>query len=255
MKSQGITFEEAIAKAMAKLQLAGRPFQQLSGSEQGAVFAEVIESAGRAQKGVTEAIPRLRWGARGLWIATVLIAAYNIGTSENPWWQTGREAASIGGGVGAGFAGGMAMGAVGGVWAGPIGIAVGAVVGGFLGAVLADRAYVEAVGTSDARTRNFVARFTSMWTGVDEDGIARALATEQRSKLDFVNQVFIALNDDYYTDADDVALAYVNLVRRDRMLAQTVKANGALRATLTRLMKQGWTSPQEQEAINYLAKP
>ena len=50
-------------------------------------------------------------------------------------------------------------------------------VGGALGALLADHAYVAyvnyAAGTSDPLTRGFVARFTSFWSGVNEDGMAK----------------------------------------------------------------------------------
>ncbi len=118
MKSKGISLEESIARAMKKLKLEGKPFNQLSGQQQRQVLMEVIESAGRSRPAVTQKIPRLRWAGRGLWIATFAIAAYNIGTAENPWWQTGRETANIAGGLGGGFAGGAAMGAAGGIWAG-----------------------------------------------------------------------------------------------------------------------------------------
>ena len=123
MKSKGISLEESIARAMKKLKLEGKPFNQLSGQQQRQVLMEVI------------------------------------GTAENPWWQTGRETANIAGGLGGGFAGGAAMGAAGGIWAGPVGVDVGIVVGGILGAVLADHAYVEAAGTSDPTTRRFIDRF------------------------------------------------------------------------------------------------
>lgn len=130
MKSRGIRLEEAITKTMRKLKLEGKPFNQITGQQQRQVLMEVIESAGRSRPSVTQKIPRLRWAGRGLWLATFAIAAYNIGTAENPWWQTGRETANIAGGITGGFAGGAAMGAVGGLWAGPVGVAVGILVGG-----------------------------------------------------------------------------------------------------------------------------
>jgi hypothetical protein len=92
------------------------------------------------------------------------------------------------------------MGAIGDVWAGPVGVAVGALVGGALGALLSDHAYVEATGTSNPATRQFVARFTSFWAGVDEKTLARALATENRSNLSFVRLVLLSLDQDYHTD-------------------------------------------------------
>jgi len=252
MKAKGITLEKAIASAMKKLGYEGKAFQSLSGAEQNRVFMEVIDGAGRSRPKVTAGIPRLRWAARGLWLATLAIAAYNIGTAENPWWQTGREAANIAGGVGGGFAGGAAMGAAAGIWGGPVGVAVGVVVGGILGALLADRAYVEGAGTSDPMTRSFVARFTGFWTGVDEEGMAKALATEYRTNSAFVHRVILSLYNDYSSDADDVALEYTNLARRDVQVKQTISANRNLRDALIRMMSEGWTSSDEQSAISFL---
>jgi hypothetical protein len=252
MKGKGLSLEESIAKAIKKLGLEGKPFQKLAGSQQREVFLEVIESSGRSRPAVTQAIPRFRWAARGLWLATFAIAAYNIGTAENPWWQSGREAASLAGGFGGGFAGGAAMGAVGGIWAGPPGIVIGAFVGGVLGALLADHAYVEAAGTSDPITRQFVARFTSFWTGTDEAGMARALAREYRYDFYFVRRVFLSLNHDYNTDADDVAVEYVNLMRLDPELGRAVQRDTSLREVLIQVLGEGWTSSDEEAAIGYL---
>lgn len=252
MKSQGLSLEQSITRAIRRLNLEGRPFNQLSGQQQHQVFMEVIDSAGRSRPTVTQGMTRYRWAGRGLWLATVAIAAYNIGTAENPWWQTGREAANLAGGLGGGFAGGAAMGAAGGIWAGPIGVAVGIIVGGVLGALLADHVYVEAVGTSDPITRQFIDRFTGFWSGVDETGMARALATEQRNNLSFVHRVFLNLNNNYNADADDVAMEYVKIARRDSGLVQYLRENNALRELLIQLLDEGWTSTEEQEAIRYL---
>ncbi|HYP25395.1 MAG TPA: hypothetical protein VE262_01640 [Blastocatellia bacterium] len=251
LKTKGLTLEEVITKTMAKLKLEG-PFNKLTGDQQRQVLMEVIASSGRNRAGVSKGIPRMRWAARGLWLATFAIAAYNIGTAENPWWQTGREAANIAGGFGGGFAGGAAMGAAGGVWAGPPGIAVGIIVGGILGALLADHAYVEAVGTSDSATQQFVGRFTSFWTGVDEAGMAQALAKEYYANPAFVQRVFASLNNDYGTDADDVVLEYVGIARRDSRVSQMLKANPGLRNVLIQTLDEGWTSNEEQEAMKYL---
>lgn len=251
-KAQGISMEEAIRRAMKKLGLEGKPFNTLSDIEQREVYLQVLRSAGKSDAVTTAKIPKLRNASRVLWLATLLIAAYNIGTAENPWWQTGREAANIAGGVGGGFAGGAAMGAAAGIWGGPVGVAIGVIVGGVLGSMLADHAYVEAAGTSDPATRSFVARFTGFWSGVDEEGMARALASEHRSNAAFVHRVFVSLNNDYSTDADDVALAYVEIARRDNAVSQTIRSNRNLRDYLIQLMTEGWTSTEEQRAIAYL---
>jgi len=250
MKERGISLEEAIARAMKKTGFEGRQFNTLTGEQQNRVFVEVIESSGRAQGRVTRGIPRLRWASRGLWLMTLAAAGYNIGTAENPWWQTGREASNIAGGM----AGGAATGALVGIWAGPVGVAIGVVVGGVLGALLADHTYVEAVGVSDPLTRQFIDRFTSFWTGTDERGIAQALAREHSSNGAFTQRVFQSINDDYSTDADDVALEYVNIARNNPSVLQLLVANSSLRELLIRLLDEGWTTSEEQRAMDFLRR-
>ena len=248
MKQKGLSLEEVITKVMKDLNLEGRQFNQLSGSQQRQVYMEVINSAGRSRPSVTRPIPYLRWTGRTLWFATFVIAAYNIGTAENPWWQTGRESSNIAGGIG----GAAAAGALAGLWAGPIGVGIGILVGGALGALLADHAYVEAVGTSDESTRSFVDRFTGFFTGVDEAGMAQALASEHLTDSSFTERVFLSLNNSYYTDSDDVALEYVNAVRQNLELRQALMRNNNLRELLIHSLESGWTSSEEQRAIWYL---
>lgn len=250
-KTHGLSLDDSIAAAMRKLGLGGRQFQQLTGAEQEAVFRQVIESAGSSRPKVTQAIPKLRWAGRACWLATFAIAGYNIGTSENPWWQSGRESSNIGGGLG----GSIAAGAVAGIWAGPVGVAIGAAVGGILGSLLADRAYVEAAGASDPTTRSFIARFTSFWTGVDENGMASALAGEKRLDLEFVRRVFLSLESDYSTDADDVAVAFMRIARRDAVLDKAVRSHSRLRETIVHVLSGGWKSGDEMEIIRYLQRP
>jgi len=140
----------------------------------------------------------------------------------------------------------------GGIRGGPVGVAIGIVVGGILGAQLSGHAYVEAAGTSNPVTREFIDRFTSFWTGVDELGMAQALATQHKTNLSFVREVFLSLNDDYSTDADDIALEYVKITRKNHGLSQSLQRNRALRKLLIRLPDEGWTSSEEMEAIRYL---
>ena len=248
LKSKGITLEESIAKAMKNAGFEGRQFNSLTGEQQNRVFMEVVESSGRSRPAVTAGIPRLRWASRGLWLMTLAIAGYNIGTSENPWWQTGREASNIGGGI----AGGAAAGAVVGIWAGPVGVAIGVLVGGALGALLADHAYVETVGVGDPATRQFIDRFTSFWTGTDESGIAQALAREYSGNAAFTMRVFQSLDKDYNSDADDTALEYVKIARNNPSVLQLLAANSQLRQLLIRLLDEGWTTSEETNAINFL---
>jgi hypothetical protein len=257
LKTSGLELDKVIfyimnEKTGFKERYAGKLFKDLSSAQQTEIFEEVIQSAGRNRGSVTRGLPRLRWAARGLWVATAAIAIYNVGTSQTPWWQSGREASNISGGLLGSMAGGAAMGAAAGVWGGPIGVGIGVIVGGVLGALLADRAYVEAAGTADPRTRAFVSRFTGFWTGVDEAGMAQALVNEYPNQLDFVFQVIKALDADYTSDSDDIAYEYVTRVKMRPALAQAVKAHVALRDALIGVMASGVTSGEEAQAIAWL---
>ena len=253
MKSKGLSLDDAISKALKKLKLDDIPFEKLSGPQQRQVYLEVVEGAGRSRPSVTGGIPKLRYASRGLWIASLAIAGYSIGTSEHPWWQTGREAANLAGGVGGGFAGGAAAGAAGGAIAGPPGVVIGAIVGGILGALLADHAYMEAVGAADPRTRTFIDRFTSFWTGVDEEGMAKALAREKSHDPQFIERVFISLANDYNSDSDDIAHEFVKVAKSNLRARNTLKSNDALRTLLIKLLEGGWTTASEKSSIAYLA--
>lgn len=133
-----------------------------------------------------------------------------------------------------------------------VGLAVGVLVGGALGALLADHAYVAASGTADPMTRSFVARFAGFWTGMDEAGLARALVTEHRMNPAFVERVFRSLDDSYHTDADDVAVLYVEHLRRDPALAQALSLNPSLRGLLVKLMGEGYTDAREACATQWV---
>jgi hypothetical protein len=51
---------------------------------------------------------------------------------------------------------------------------------------------------------------------------------------------------------DDVALAYTGIARRVDAVAQTVRTNRILRDYLIKMMSEGWTTSEEQTAINDL---
>ena len=248
LKTKGLSFEQAIEKAMAKLGVSGQKFNTLPDATQRAVYEEVIEAAGRSRKSVTSGIPKLKWAARGLWIATALIAAYNIGTAEDPWWQSGREASNLTGGI----AGSAAAGALAGIWFGPVGVAIGAAVGGIAGALLADRAYVEIAGVENAGVAPFIGRYTGFFSGVDVEGLARALALRYGHNPDFTLAVFNALDDDYSMSGDNVALAYVRLARKDPAIWRMIRGAPALRDKLAEMLESGWTSGDERNAATQL---
>lgn len=251
MKKAGRNLEETINRAMVKMNLNGKPFNQLTNEQQYQVFKAVIGSSGRSKAGVTSAIPKMRMCARGLWLATFLIAAYNIGTADDPWWQSGREAANIAGGTAGGFAAGAALGAAGGIWAGPVGIAIGVVVGGVLGALLADHTYVETMGVYDPIAKPLIDQYTSFWKGVDEIGLAQLLAAK-RNNTHLITRTFKSLDDAYNSDADDVAFHFVTIAERNSALQQTLRKDHELRQLLVQILSQGWTSRRDQMAINFL---
>lgn len=65
--------------------------------------------------------------------------------------------------------------------------------------------------------------------------------------------VFTRLEDQYSSDADDVAEIYVNIVRhRHGLLEAAVKANRKLIKKLIDVLKGGWTSAGEKDCITYL---
>ena len=225
-----------------------RAFNQLDATQQEKVFIEIIESAGRDRAATTNLAKSLRWGGRICWIFTAGVALYNIGASENKAWATGREATNLGGG----FAGGAAGGAVAGIWFGPIGIAAGAVIGGVLGALVADEAYLEIAGTEREHVNSIVDPNTTMFY-TDEEGMADDLIFKSGISLGDVYQTFLELDQNYSSDADDIAYLYVKKVREQRgSLEQGLRLNTRLRNLLIRLLDEGWTADDEYGTIRYL---
>lgn len=88
---------------------------------------------------------------------------------------------------------------------------------------------------------------------MDEEGLADALITEAGLDLQLVLDVFVRLDDQYNSDADDVAEIYVNLVRkRGGPLEAALRAKRDLRDKLIKVMDEGWTSGGEADCIRYL---
>lgn len=208
------------------------------------MYLEVVESAGRARPGATRFAARAGAAGRAMFLIGIGIAVYNIANAEDKVWQTGRESSNIMGGLG----GSIAAGALAGIWLGPVGVGVGAFVGGVAGALLADHAYVATVGASDRQAGEFLKRFTGM-LGTDEEALAIALHDEIGMDGDRVNAIFLAMDESYNADADDVAVLYLQRVfaRRGSPL-QVLTLNRVLRATLIRLLDEGWTT-REQTAL------
>ncbi len=246
IKAKGIPLD-ALLDGKAQ-RLFGRPFAELQGAERTTAYLEVVESAGRANpKYVTQAA-RVGAAGRALFLLSVGLAAYNIANAEDRAWQAGREGAGMGGGLG----GSIAAGAVAGVWFGPVGIAIGAFVGGVAGALMADQAYIAAVGASDRSAGMFLKRFTSFFA-TDEQGIADALYREKGIDMDAVHSVFRAMNESFTTDADDVAVLYLRRVfAGGGNVLQALRLNRQCRDELIHILDEGWTTREETALIGQL---
>lgn len=85
---------------------------------------------------------------------------------------------------------------------------------------------------------------------MDEEGLAKALLAEDSQTT---LAVFVRLDDEYNSDADDVAELYVNLIKaRGGPAVTTLKANKPLIHRLIKVMDEGWTSSGEEECIRFL---
>lgn len=137
---------KATGKGLSELQeyyaqrLHKTPFARLTSSQKQGVWKEIVASSGRANPRVSAATLRLARVGRGLALAAVAIAVYNIAAAEDK----GRAVAKEGVTVGAGFAGSIAGGAVAGLACGPgapVCVTIGVFVGGALFAFGADAGF------------------------------------------------------------------------------------------------------------------
>lgn len=248
LKAKGLNLEQLLSKYSK--QKYSKSFDMLNDVERSAVYVEVVSSAGRSNPKVNIRTKRMAGIGRGLWVLTALLAIYNVSNAENKVDAAGREVANIAGG----FAGGAGGGAAAGIWFGPVGVAIGIIIGGVLGSLMSDQVYVELSGPDGIFPRSFIPRFTG-FASVDEKGMANALFKEASYETNKVLNVFKQLNDKYSTDADDVALIYVQLIRNNPGTVQVaVRQNIDLRNYLIMLLDQGWTTKDEHNCISYLKK-
>ncbi|NOQ63087.1 MAG: hypothetical protein GQ582_01080 [Methyloprofundus sp.] len=247
LKAKGLDLN-ALTERYAQ-QVFKKPFVQLTDVQKNQIYRGIVDSAGRANPKISAKASSLGKIGKGLWLLTACVAIYNVSVADNKIKTAGREVTNVAGG----FAGGAATGAVTAIWLGPIGVAVGVIVGGTLGAIMADQVYVEVAGVDGDFARVFIPRFTNM-ASTDEDGMAKALLAECSYELDKVYAIFIQLNDKYSTDADDIALIYVNLIKSNASahVKDAFGAHHALREYLVMILDDGWTSAEELSCIQYL---
>jgi len=249
LKKEGKALAEILDK-YAKTKY-GRAFSDLaSEAEKEAVFVEVIKSSGRDRGAATRLAHNLKWSARVCWVITAGVAFYNIFTAENKTWATGREVITLG----TGFGTSMAGGAVAGIWFGPLGMAVGAAIGGVLGAVVGNEAYLEYAGPERQASAAIIGPRTRMFY-TDEHGMAQDLIRKSGIVMDEVYQIFLELDTNYNSDADDIAVKYIELVRKRRgSIEEGLRLHRPLNKLLVKIMTDGWTSRKETDAINFLKR-
>jgi hypothetical protein len=133
LKREGRTLNELIARKTLQLHGPGADFGRLSPAQQNAVYAEIVEAAGRSNPRVTTTMRRLSRAGRGLIVLSIGLSVYTVATADDPVDAAGRELAVTGAGVGGGIAGGALAGLACGPGA-PVCVTVGAFVGGALAA-------------------------------------------------------------------------------------------------------------------------
>lgn len=246
MKASGRSFESLLDQySNSKFK---KPFAELDVSQRDAIFLEIVNSSGRARPAVSARVARLGHAGRALWILSLGVAAYNIASAEDKARATGREAASVGGG----FAGGAAGGALAGVWAGPLGVAVGIAIGGMIGAIISDQVYIEASVADDRFVQRLIDKHTNI-ASTNEEAIATAIIKECSYEMDKVMAVFKELDWAYSTDADDIAVRYVQKLQSAPMQVKLAfKRHKRLRNLLISIMESGWTGNDEIKAIAYV---
>ena len=133
IKAQGYSLNELVARQTSRMYGPTAMFERLSAARKNAVYAAIVNSAGKSNPAVTQTMSRLAYVGRGVIFLSLGLSIYHVATATNKVAAAGREVA-IGG---AGIAGGMAGGALAGMACGPgapVCVTVGAFVGGALAA-------------------------------------------------------------------------------------------------------------------------
>jgi len=93
-----------------------------------------------------------------------------------------------------------------------------------------------------------------MTFNMDEDGLAKEIAM-MGTNMERVRPIFAHLDEHHPSDADDVAVRYVKLIRHAPATGLALKADRPLVKMLIRILDEGWTSAEEKEAIAFLQAP
>jgi hypothetical protein len=133
LKREGKTLNELVARKASQLYGPNINFSRLSLTQQNAVYAEIVKSAGRSNPRVTMTMRRLSRAGRGLIVLSIALSVYEVITADDKAKVAGRELAVTGAGIGGGIAGGALAGLACGPGA-PVCVTVGAFIGGALAA-------------------------------------------------------------------------------------------------------------------------
>jgi hypothetical protein len=137
MKAKGRTLNELVAKyTLAKFGPNAR-FDQLSAAQKEAVYAEIVQAAGRSNPRVNAQMLRWSRAGRGLIVLSLAVSVYNVATSDTPVETAGKEVVVTGAGIGGGAAGGAIAGLACGPGA-PVCVTIGVFVGAAAAALGAD---------------------------------------------------------------------------------------------------------------------
>jgi hypothetical protein len=90
-----------------------------------------------------------------------------------------------------------------------------------------------------------------MTFNMDEEGLAKSLAA-MSTNMPRVKAIFEYLNANHNSDADDVAVIYVKLIKTSQAIGNALKGDPELVKLLIRILDEGWTSAEEKEAIAWL---
>jgi hypothetical protein len=137
MKPEGRTLNEMIARKTVASFGPQADFTRLTPGQQEAVYAAIVESAGKSNKVVNIWMKRAGRAGRGLLVLSVAISVYTVATADNKVEAAAHEGAVFGAGIAGGIAGGALAGLACGPGA-PVCVTLGAFVGGALAAIGTD---------------------------------------------------------------------------------------------------------------------
>ena len=128
---------------------------------------------------------------------------------------------------------------------------IGIVIGGAFGALVADEGYLALAGPELEVASGILQKYAGFFNR-DESGIAKVLI-ERGIVMDEIYIVFREMDANYNTDADDVAVEYVEQIKRKGgTLKFSLAQHRQLVNLLIRVLDDGWTSGREKSAIEYL---